>query len=111
MISIDRLNAQLEGRLHYHGKECKACGETLKYVNNYRCVFCTHDEVRKQQRKPRKRIIKRTQTYWFTTCKHCGKEFRTFPSKIARGWSKFCGRACFGAERTHAGKRNNQSVS
>jgi len=30
-----------------------------------------------------------------TTCQHCGKPFKTYPSRIKRGDSKFCSKACY----------------
>jgi hypothetical protein len=29
-------------------------------------------------------------------CQQCGKEFKTTPSRIKKGWGKYCSRKCFG---------------
>lgn len=39
-INADRIAAQLENRKRYHGKPCRNCGETEKYVENYACCAC-----------------------------------------------------------------------
>lgn len=37
---MTRKEALESGATHYHGKPCKSCGETLKFVTGYSCVTC-----------------------------------------------------------------------
>ena len=39
-------------------------------------------------------------------CQQCGKEFKTFPSRLARGENKYCSRECSNPHRGSPGERN-----
>ena len=41
-----------------------------------------------------------------TTCERCGKEFRTYPSRLKRGEDRFCSRECGNAARGRAREDN-----
>lgn len=101
----DLAKAQLEGRMYYTGKPCSKCEQTLRYVSTYRCVKC----IREQSRAPIKVYKrKREQTYVLKDCKHCGKQFRTFPSRISRGLGTYCSRPCAAIERAY--KRRKEAA-
>lgn len=53
---MNRQEAITAGKPIYHGKPCKNCGDTLKYVENCRCMKCNRDACRERAR--RKRIEK-----------------------------------------------------
>lgn len=51
-VNNDRVKAQFEGRRRYHGKPCKVCNTTEKYVENYVCCECIKNKARlRAQRK------------------------------------------------------------
>lgn len=52
-VNDDRVKAQFEGRRRYHGRPCKNCGGTEKYVENYLCCECAKNKarIRAQERK------------------------------------------------------------
>lgn len=35
-----RMDAAVKGEVHYHGKPCKKCGSTVRYVTTGVCVEC-----------------------------------------------------------------------
>ena len=41
-----------------------------------------------------------------TTCERCGKQFRTYPSRLARGEGRYCSRACSNPARGRAREDN-----
>jgi len=51
MMALKGFNVVKYG--NYHGKECRVCGETLRYINGKRCVAC-------KRKRERKRIASRT---------------------------------------------------
>jgi hypothetical protein len=55
-LNDDRVRAQFEGRKWYHGKPCKNCQTTEKYVENYLCRECAKRKAR--ERAQAKRIAK-----------------------------------------------------
>ena len=50
-INSSRLQAQFAGQKKYHGRPCKNCGTTEKYVENYLCVMCARDKARNRARR------------------------------------------------------------
>jgi 5-methylcytosine-specific restriction endonuclease McrA len=68
---MNRKEAIELGHKTYHGKSCKVCGETEKYVANYTCKKCTlakslknlyNEELMQQYRTPEK-SLKRLQRW------------------------------------------------
>ena len=56
--SMDRKTAKEQGLKHYHGKPCKKCNETLKYVSNWSCVSCETQRTKDRDPEVFKRYIK-----------------------------------------------------
>lgn len=50
----NRLEAQFAGRKVYHGKPCRNCGLTGKYVENYLCVECARRRAREAARRKKR---------------------------------------------------------
>ena len=55
-INEDRIKAQFEGRKRYQGRECKRCGNSERYVENYMCCECAKNSA--QERRTRASIEK-----------------------------------------------------
>ena len=45
-VNSSRLQAQFSGQKTYHGRPCKNCQTTEKYVENYLCVMCARTKAR-----------------------------------------------------------------
>lgn len=45
-VNSSRLQAQFSGQKTYHGRPCKNCQTTEKYVENYLCVLCARNKAR-----------------------------------------------------------------
>ncbi len=60
---------------HYHGKPCKKCGGTLRFISNTECVYC-RQENRKRSREKRAGLAKRRKIYDGKPCKVCGNTKR-----------------------------------
>lgn len=50
-VNDDRRAAQFDGRKTYHGKPCKNCNGTEKYVENYLCVTCAKRKALERHRR------------------------------------------------------------
>src|ERR1700722_3107353 len=62
----NRIMARLDGRLHFIGLPCSACGQSLRYTDNdAKCVACCRDRSRRTIRKSGDR-------YHGRPCGHCG---------------------------------------
>ena len=46
-----RYDAYHNGEIHYNGKPCKNCGNTLKFTSNYSCVLCESKRKKKLESK------------------------------------------------------------
>ena len=55
---MTRKEAIEKGETQYHGKPCKTCGDTLKYVSGYNCVACTTQRTKDRDPEVYKRYIK-----------------------------------------------------
>lgn len=55
---MTRKEAIQNGSKHYHGKPCKVCGETLKFVTGYSCVRCVTERTVNRDSEVSKRYIK-----------------------------------------------------
>ena len=54
----NRLEAIEIGNNKYQGKQCKKCGNTLRYTLNSNCFFCTAESVKNNRNKVREAIRK-----------------------------------------------------
>lgn len=50
-LNESRRKAQFAGSRTYHGKPCKNCGNTEKYVENYVCIECARTRAREAARR------------------------------------------------------------
>ena len=50
-INSDRVAAQFAGRKTYHGRPCRNCGGTEKYVENYLCCACAKRKALERHRR------------------------------------------------------------
>ena len=55
---MTRREAIEKGENQYHGKPCKSCGDTLKYVSNWGCVACIAQRTKDRDPEVYKRYIK-----------------------------------------------------
>ena len=55
---MTRREAIEKGENQYHGKPCKSCGDTLKYVTGYNCVACITQRTKDRDPEVYKRYIK-----------------------------------------------------
>lgn len=55
---MTRREAIEKGLKHYHGKPCKNCGDTLKFVTGWNCVACTTQRTKDRDPEVYKRYIK-----------------------------------------------------
>ena len=55
---MTRREAIEKGENQYHGKPCKSCGDTLKYVSNWGCVACITQRTKDRDPEVYKRYIK-----------------------------------------------------
>jgi len=51
-----REKARISGLLHYHGKPCKVCGATLRYVSTNNCFSCNKVSAYKRSQRIKKGI-------------------------------------------------------
>jgi len=57
-MKMTRKEAIEKGETQYHGKPCKTCGDTLKYVSGYNCVACITQRTKDRDPEVYKRYIK-----------------------------------------------------
>lgn len=57
-MDLKRLEAAKEGKKQYEGRECRKCGNTVRYVVSDGCVACLKENTYRHRNKVREELQK-----------------------------------------------------